>query len=67
VPVAEDAVEMARVHVQGWRQTYRGVMSDAVLDDPNLLSVRERFWTGALTDSSTSSPSSTERESVHPS
>lgn len=41
---------MARVHVDSWRQTYRGLMSDSVLDDPELLPARERFWTGVLTD-----------------
>ena len=41
---------MARVHVDTWRETYRGLMSDAVLDDPALLSWRERFWAAALTD-----------------
>lgn len=45
-----DAPHMARVHVDSWRQTYRGLMSDSVLDDPELLHTRERFWTGALTD-----------------
>jgi GNAT superfamily N-acetyltransferase len=41
---------MARVHVRCWRETYRGLMTDAVLDDPDLPSARERFWTAALTD-----------------
>jgi GNAT superfamily N-acetyltransferase len=41
---------MARVIVRCWQETYRGVMSDAVLDDPSLLAARERFWTAALTD-----------------
>lgn len=41
---------MARVHVETWRETYRGLMGDVVLDDPALLSWRERFWTAALTD-----------------
>ena len=41
---------MARVNVRSWQETYRGLMSDAVLDDPGLLSARERFWTAALTD-----------------
>jgi GNAT superfamily N-acetyltransferase len=41
---------MARVIVRCWRETYRGVMSDAVLDDPDFLDGRERFWTAALTD-----------------
>ena len=45
-----DASSMARVHVDTWRETYRGLMSDAVLDDPGLLSRRERFWAAALTD-----------------
>lgn len=41
---------MARVNVRCWRETYRGIMSDAVLDDPGLLAARERFWGAALTD-----------------
>ena len=41
---------MARVNVQSWRETYRGVMRDEVLDDPELPSIRERFWTDILTD-----------------
>ena len=32
----EDAPGMARMHVRSWRETYRGVMSDRVLDDPEL-------------------------------
>ena len=47
---AEDAAQMARVNVQCWQETYRGLMSDAVLDDPGLLAARGRFWTAALTD-----------------
>ena len=46
----EDVPQMARVNVQCWQETYRGLMSDAVLDDPGLLAVRMRFWTAALTD-----------------
>lgn len=45
-----DAPGMARVHVDTWVETYRGLMSDAVLDDPALLSWREKFWAAALTD-----------------
>ena len=41
---------MARVNVQCWQETYRGLVSDAVLDDPGFLVARERFWTAALTD-----------------
>ena len=33
-----------------WRETYRGLISDVVLDDPGLLSWRERFWNAALTE-----------------
>src|SRR5689334_15318411 len=47
---AEDAARMARVHVRCWRETYRGLMPDAVLDDPDFPGRRERFWTAALTD-----------------
>lgn len=45
-----DAPSMAKVHVDTWRETYRGLMSDAVLDDPALLGWRETFWAAALTD-----------------
>ena len=45
-----DAAGMARVHVTSWRETYRGVMSDEVIDDPQFVERRERFWTAALTD-----------------
>jgi hypothetical protein len=38
----EDAAQMARVNVRCWQETYRGVVSDAELDDPELLAVRER-------------------------
>jgi GNAT superfamily N-acetyltransferase len=41
---------MAHVNVRCWRETYRGLMPDAVLDDAGLPAVRERFWTVALTD-----------------
>jgi hypothetical protein len=33
---------MAYVNVRCW-ETYRGLMSDAVLDDPGFLAARERF------------------------
>ncbi|MFB9852115.1 GNAT family N-acetyltransferase [Micromonospora andamanensis] len=46
----EDAAQMAWVHVRCWQETYRGLMSDAVLDDPSLPAARERFWTVALSD-----------------
>ena len=31
----EDVPQMARVIVRSWQETYRGLMSDAVLDDPD--------------------------------
>ncbi len=46
----EDVAQMARLNVQCWQETYRGLMPDAVLDDPGFLAARERFWTTALTD-----------------
>lgn len=47
---ASDAAGMARVHVDTWRETYRGLMRDAILDDPALLDRREKFWTAVLTN-----------------
>jgi len=41
---------MASVNVRCWQETYRGVVSDTVLDAPGFLAARERFWTAALTD-----------------
>ena len=41
---------MAQVIVTCWQQTYRGLIADAVLDDPDFLPRREQFWTTALTD-----------------
>ena len=41
---------MARIHVTSWRETYRGLMSDEDLDDPEFVATRERFWTIGLTD-----------------
>ncbi|MGH3180236.1 MAG: AAA family ATPase, partial [Streptosporangiaceae bacterium] len=45
----QDVKQMARVHVRCWQETYRGLMPDAVLDDPGFPAARERMWTGALT------------------
>ncbi|MEV6925096.1 GNAT family N-acetyltransferase [Dactylosporangium sp. NPDC051485] len=47
---AGDAAQMAQVHVRCWQETYRGLMPDAVLDDPGFPAARERFWTVVLTD-----------------
>lgn len=46
----EDVAQMAHVHVRCWQETYRGLMLDAVLDDPSLRANRKKFWTAALTD-----------------
>jgi GNAT superfamily N-acetyltransferase len=46
----QDIEQMARVHVKCWQETYRGLMSDAVLDDPGFPAARERMWARALTD-----------------
>ncbi|MEU1589566.1 GNAT family N-acetyltransferase [Micromonospora sp. NPDC005710] len=46
----DDVAQMACVHVRCWQETYRGLMSDAVLDDPGLPATREQFWAAALTD-----------------
>ena len=44
-----DVRQMARVHVRCWQETYRGLMPDAVLDDPGFPAARERMWTEVLT------------------
>ena len=45
-----DIPGLARLHVESWRETFRGVFSDALLDDPDAVERREQFWTAALTD-----------------
>src|SRR6478752_1334526 len=45
----QDVRQMARVHVRCWQETYRGIMPDAVLDDPGFPAARERMWTDVLT------------------
>lgn len=37
----EDVAQMARVNVRCLQETYRGLKSDAVLDDPDFLAARE--------------------------
>jgi GNAT superfamily N-acetyltransferase len=49
-PVDQDIPAIARLHVQSWRETYRELLADSVLDDPEFVPGRERFWTAALTD-----------------
>jgi 2-phospho-L-lactate guanylyltransferase len=50
VPRVEDIPAMARMHVQSWREAYRGLFSDAILDDPGFVERREQFWTDVLAD-----------------
>jgi GNAT superfamily N-acetyltransferase len=45
----QDVEQMARVIVRCWQETYRGLMPDAVLDDPGFPAARERMWTQVLT------------------
>jgi ribosomal protein S18 acetylase RimI-like enzyme len=45
-----DVSAMAGVHVRSWQQTYRGLMSDEILDDPSFVARREHLWTAALSD-----------------
>jgi ribosomal protein S18 acetylase RimI-like enzyme len=50
----EDASELARIHVASWRESYRGIVPDSMLDD---LSVgrRAEAWRGILRDPTTAS------------
>jgi ribosomal protein S18 acetylase RimI-like enzyme len=45
----QDVRQIARVHVRCWQETYRGLMTDAVLDDPGFPAARQRMWTDVLT------------------
>lgn len=45
---SDDATAMALVHVGSWRETYRGVVRDEVLDDPAMLERRIAFWRRTL-------------------
>ena len=41
--IVNDALDIAGVHVESWRTTYRRLMPDAVLDKLSVSS-REKFW-----------------------
>ena len=41
---------MARIHVRSWQEAYRGLVADEILDRPDFVERRERFWTAALSD-----------------
>jgi len=47
--VPTDAGAMARVHVDSWRTTYRGIIADSILDELSY-ELRERHWHSALTE-----------------
>jgi GNAT superfamily N-acetyltransferase len=49
-PIHADVLEMARVLVGSWRETYRNLMPDEILDDPSFVARRERFWSTALSN-----------------
>ena len=44
----QDVTQMASVHVRGWPETYRGLLSDAVLDDPGFPAAWVRLWSAVL-------------------
>lgn len=46
----EDCTAIANVHVESWRQTYRGMMAHDVLDDTEFPRRREQMWNAVLTD-----------------
>ncbi len=41
----QDVRQIACVHVRCWQETYRGLMPDAVPDDPGFTAAREPVWT----------------------
>src|SRR5512138_3075436 len=43
----EDAAEIAGVHIESWRSTYRGLMPDAVLDGLTI-DVQQERWEESL-------------------
>ncbi len=46
--LASDSAGIGRVHVDTWRSTYRGIVSDSVLDSLSY-DDRQEMWDGALT------------------
>jgi ribosomal protein S18 acetylase RimI-like enzyme len=47
--VAADAASIARVHVESWRTTYRGILPDGLLADMDV-GEHERLWARTLHD-----------------
>ena len=42
--VLDDAAEIARVQVESWRATYRGILPDKILDDNEFYRQQKQFW-----------------------
>ncbi|UZD61850.1 GNAT family N-acetyltransferase [Brevibacterium sp. JSBI002] len=53
-PEPADAAAMARVHVDTWLETYRGIMPDELLDAPDLIDRRRQMWTQILAEAAPS-------------
>ncbi|WP_186292954.1 GNAT family N-acetyltransferase [Brevibacterium aurantiacum] len=47
-PVIDDVEAVAQVHVETWRETYRGLMSDELLDSPDMMGKRRRMWSSLI-------------------
>lgn len=52
--VIADVAGMARVHVDTWSETYRGIMPDELLDAPDLVDRRRQMWTQILAEAAPS-------------
>lgn len=52
--VIADVAGMARVHVDTWEETYRGIMPDELLDAPDLVDRRRQMWTQILAEAAPS-------------
>ncbi|MCF2586894.1 GNAT family N-acetyltransferase [Brevibacterium sp. UCMA 11752] len=48
-PVIADVEAVAQVHVETWRETYRGLMPDELLDSPDMMGKRRRMWSSLIT------------------
>lgn len=48
-PVIDDVEAAAQVHVETWRETYRGIMPDELLDSPDMVDKRRRMWASLAT------------------
>lgn len=48
-PVIDDVEAVAQVHVETWREAYRGLMPDELLDSPDMMGKRRRMWSSLIT------------------